>query len=541
MFDLLISGGAVVDGTGAPAFRADLGISGKRIAAVGDLSAAAAGRVIDATGLTVCPGFIDTHCHTEGALLNDPQHPSAIRMGVTTEVLGQDGMSYAPLSPENYRMYSRFISGLYSMPPQDLDMSSIAALRSHFHQKCSVNTVALVPHCAIRLSSVGFRDVPLTGEGLETAKRIVREGIEQGAAGIASGLGFFPAAYADTEELIELGKVVADMDAVFVIQNRSFNFDRAFGGDAVAEFLEIGRRSGAKMHMAHYFVRLTGAGDASGMAPDQRSIEEQVAALMKDIDAAKEEGVDFTADAYPYPSGSTMPVSRLPGWFCEGGTEAVLERLRDAGQRAKLIAYLDERHGPTMGDNVWSYIGSEQNRWLEGMSWRDAAARRGESVPEMMCAVMLEEELDCGLLVAPPRSVRLWRLMEEGMVALLDRDDYMVCSDTIPIGSSPHPRAFGTFPRLLGRLRRRYGLRLEHLVQRMTQNPAQRFGLEGRGVLREGSYADIVVFDADRINDTATYEDPWSYPVGMPYVVVNGKMAVDEERCTGELAGEAVP
>ena len=527
MFDLLIRGGTVIDGTGEPGFRADVAVHGKRIAAIGDLSRAAAQRVIDATGLTVCPGFIDTHVHTDAALLNDPQHESGVSMGVTTEVLCQDGLSYAPLSQSDYRNYSRYLSGLCGPAPPDLDMSSMTAFRSHYHHKCAVNTVALVPHCAVRLSTVGFRDVPLAGPDLEAAKRIVRDGIEQGAAGFSTGLGFFPAAYANTAELIELARVVAELDGVFVIQHRFFNLERAFGGGGAKEVAEIGLQSGAKIHLAHWRTGPETAGEVAG--------------LMAEIDLAKSRGLDITLDVYPYPCGSTMPVCRLPGRFVEGGPDAILERLADAETRAEIVAYLEAQYGDSVGEWVWTYVGSEKNKWLEGMSYRDAAGVLGLSPAEMMCRIMLEEGLECALLVAPPRSTRLWRQVEADEMALLSRPDYTVGSDSIPIGSACHPRAYGAFPRFLGRLRRRHGVPLEQLIQRMTQNAARRFGLTGRGVVREGYVADVVAFDRDRIVDAASFEDPRVPAAGIDYVMVNGQVTVDRGRCTETLAGEAVP
>ncbi len=532
MFDLVLRGGQVVDGTGQrPPYCADVAVSGQKIVAVGDIAGGSDGPAarteLQIPGLVVAPGFIDTHVHTDAALLNDPQHESGIGMGVTTEVLGQDGLSYAPLSPENYRAYSQYMSGLCGVPPTDLDMSSIAAFRSHYHRKCAVNTVALVPHCAVRLSTVGFEDVPLTGAALDAAKDLVREGIDQGAAGMSTGLGFFPAAYATTEELVELARVVAEMDGVFVIQYRFFNADRAEGLAPVAEALEIGRRSGVKLHIAHHRTTPANPGDAEG--------------LMEELDRAVEDGVDLTLDAYPYPCGSTMPVCRLPGWFVEGGPEAILARLRDPEDRARVEEFLEEINGPALGHTSWSYIGSERNRHLEGMAWSDVAAERGVSVAEMMCDVMLEEELHCGLTVLPPLSIAVWRQIEADVVRLLNRPDYMVGSDAIPIGSGCHPRAFGTYPRLLGRLRRRHGVPLEQLVHRMTGNPAERFKLTGRGTVKEGNFADLVVFDPDRIDDLASFEDPRVPPVGMPHVVVNGQLAKRDGSCTGVLAGEAVP
>jgi N-acyl-D-amino-acid deacylase len=187
VFDLVIRGGTVVDGSGGPGRRADVGVQGETIAAIGDLARADAGRVIDATGLTVAPGFIDPHTHAEGALLTDPQHAMGLRQGITTEFLGIDGMSYAPLSPANYRAYRRWLGGLLGEPPEDLDMRSVAAFRAHYHRKVAVNTAYLVPHGTVRLEVLGFRDAPLVGEVLEAARRLVREGLEQGAVGFSTG------------------------------------------------------------------------------------------------------------------------------------------------------------------------------------------------------------------------------------------------------------------------------------------------------------------------------------------------------------------
>ena len=525
--DLLIRGGTVIDGSGGRSTLADVAIRGRRIVAVGSLPDAPARRVIDASGQVVCPGFIDTHVHTDAALLNEPAHPSGVQMGVTAEVLGQDGLSYAPMSAANYRAYGQYMSGLCGVPPQDLDMATITAFRSHYHRKCGVNTVTLVPHSAIRLDAVGFKDVPLTGRALSRACAVLEEGLRQGAAGFSTGLGFFPAAYATTAELIELCKVVASHGGVFVVQHRFFNAERAHGGGGAAEVIEIGLRSGVKVHLAHWRT-----------SPHQAGRTDEI---MAEIDAAKQRGLDITLDAYPYPSGSTMPVCRLPGWAVEGGPAAVMRRLADRRDRARIVADLDKRYGETFGDTVFTYIGSAKNRALEGMDWRTAARQAGESVPEMVCRVMLEEELVCGLLVAPPRSARIWRQMEDDVMTLIRRPDYMVGSDSIPVGGKPHPRAYGTYPKILGRLRRRTGDPLEQLIQRMTDNPARRFGLKQRGRIAAGYFADIVVFDPDRINDRATYEDPAVAPVGISYVAVNGRLALDGGRLTGALAGEAIP
>ena len=308
MFDIIISGGTVVDGTGSPGIRADVGINGERIESISDLSQAGARRVIDATGLTGSPGFIDSHAHSDGVLLWDPQHANGIRQGVTTEILGQDGLSYAPLSPDNYRTYRRYLSGILGEPPEDLDMSSVEAFRSHYHKKVAINTAYNVAHGAIRLETLGFTDKPLVGDALEEAKRLVREGMEQGAVGFATGMSYHPNAWSDTAELVELCKVVAKFGGVYATHLRDVNTARGFGGGQVPEALEIGRQSGVKVHFSHYRTQASNAG--------------QVAERMELIDKAKAEGVDCTLELYPYPTGSSFPLSFLPSYAHEGGPDA---------------------------------------------------------------------------------------------------------------------------------------------------------------------------------------------------------------------------
>ena len=252
MFDVLIAGGTVVDGTGRPGFPADVWIKGKTIAHVGNLSGATAARIIDASGLTVSPGFIDAHAHADGALLVDGQHASGIRQGITTEIICPDGLGYAPLPPDGYRMYRQYLSGILGLPAEDLDMSSMAASKENYHQKTSCNVATFVGHGPIRVSAVGMYDTPLRGESLETAKRLVRESMEQGAVGFSTGLSYYPQSYSDTDELVELCKVVRDFDLPLSIHLRNHNTDRGFAGGGIEEAMEIGRRSGVMVHLEHH-------------------------------------------------------------------------------------------------------------------------------------------------------------------------------------------------------------------------------------------------------------------------------------------------
>lgn len=526
-FDLLIAGGTVIDGTGSPGVRADIGVLGKKVGQIGDLSEATAARVIDATGLTVSPGFIDVHAHSDGALLVDGQHANGIRQGITTEIIAPDGLTLAPLSAENYRMYRRYLSGILGLPPEDLDMSSIEAARANYHNKTSCNVATFAGHGPVRLEAVGFEDVPLTGAALDRAKGVLRDALEQGACGFATGLSYYPQSYSTTDELVELCGVVAEFGLPLSIHLRNHNTDRAPTGGGVAEAIEIGKRSGVKVHLEHYRTQPSSAGDLES--------------ILAPVDAAKADGVDITLETYPYPVGSSFPQAFFPGWMHEGGPERLLERLSDRSLRGRITEEMKQVMYGRPSGNVWTWIGPDGDDSLVGMLLDDVAEGSGVSMEDAVCDVMVASKLACGFRGAPPHSTRLWRQVEEDVMKLLDRPDYMVGSDAIPVGQLPHPRAYGCFPRVVGRLRRRYGYPLEQVVQRVTQNPAERFGLTGRGVLKPGNYADIVVFDADHITDRSSFEDPAAHPEGVPHVVVNGQVAVDHERVTGVLAGEAVP
>ncbi len=525
MFDVLITGGTVVDGTGKPGYRADLGIVGEKIEAIGDLSQAQARRIIDATGHAVSPGFVDTHVHSDAVLLIDGQHPQGLRQGITTEILGQDGLSYVPASPENYRMYNHYLSGILGRAPNDLDMSSVTAFRANYHQKTAINVVTNIAHGALRVETCGMRDVPMVDDRLKHAKRLVREGMEQGAVGLATGMSYHPQAWCTTEELIELCKIVAEFDGVYTTHLRNVNPDRGFGGGGVPEALDIGRRSGVKVHFSHTRTAVNNAG--------------QVAELMQQFDDAKAE-VDLTLELYPYPTGSSFVLSNMPSQAHNGGPSEIIERLKDPAERAAIAEHIEGSDARVVREFVYSHMPITPE--LEGLSVPTIAERRGKSFGEVTIDLLLENDLEVGFWGVPPGDIAGWRQVSRDAVELLSRTDYMVGSDSIHVGGHPHPRAWGTFPRFLGRLRRQFPIMsLESMVQRMTDNAARRFGLTGRGRLEEGYYADVVVFDADRIIDTATYDDPQQYPAGIPFVIVNGQVAVDQERCTGIMAGQAIP
>ena len=528
MFDIIIANGTIIDGTGKAKFQSDIGITGERIEAIDNLKNAESKRIIDTTNLVVAPGFIDTHTHSEGDLLINPEHQYGLRQGITTELLGIDGMSYAPLSHENYLIYRHWLSGLLGYPPADLDMSSISSFKQHYHNKVSINTAYLIPNGTVRLETAGFKDIPLDAAKMNKYKKLVEKGFEQGAVGFSTGSSYYPGPWTSTEELIEICKLVKDLNGVYMSEPRRANPERAFKGGGVAEALEITEQSGVKLHIAHYRTDPTNAGN--------------IDAHMSLIDKSKSKGSDISLDIYPYPSGSTIPVSYIPSWAQDGGPNKLLERLKTPSLKKKIVDSLEqsENYSRHVAEMIFSY--SPNHPELEGTTLPDLAKSRNISIGEALCDLLLSENLELGYVMPPPVNLSLWRQVSKDCMELLARDDYMVCSDITPAGSMPHPRTYGAFPRILGRLHRTFNtMSIEDLIHRMTERPASRFGLTHRGKIHKGYFADITIFDANKVIDTSTYDDPRQYPSGIPYVIVNGKISIDNEVYTGIKSGKAIP
>ncbi len=519
----------MIDGSGTKGYAADVAIHRGRIETVGRLEEAQATRIINATGLVVTPGFIDTHAHSDVMLLHDPQHAAGLCQGVTTEIMGQDGVSYAPLSPLDLQLYRRYLAGFNGNPPIQWDWSTVAEFRAKFDGTVAINTAYLIPHGAIRLGTVGWEDVPLLGSDLEKAQDMIRRGLDEGAVGFSTGLSYFPCSYADTDELVELCRPVAERGYPYVVHLRTVFRDKPF--DPVEETLEIGRRSGVPVHFSHFRTDFKTAGQAEK--------------LLAPIDSAQALGLDISLELYPYPSGSGKMLMHLPAWAHSGGPDNTLARLSDRNLRTRLKAELREQRESGLID--WSYyvlshVPSTKNRHFIGLSATDAV-RQGMATNEedLVLNLLMEEGLEVGYRGATP-SNDIWDAMDHDVAWLLSRPNYMVGSDSIYVGEKPHPRAYGTFPRVLGRFRRKFpNLSLEGLVHQVTALPAQRFALKDRGLLKPGLAADIVVFNANTIDDLATYAEPRRFPQGIEYVIVNGRIAVENGKPSGVLAGRALP
>lgn len=523
MFDLVLAGGEIVDGTGAPAYRADVGVSGGRIAAIGDLAAAVAANRLDATGCIVAPGFIDPHTHSDLALLLNPEAHSKIRQGVTTEVIGNCGSSPAPLAgPHAAELRARTGGG----PQLQLDWNwrtfgeYLGRLRA---ERPAVNVVPLVGHVALRVGAMGFAYRPPTPEELARITGLLVEALDAGAFGMSSGLMSPPSSYADTEELVALAQTLHAHDALYLshIRGEGNTLFRA-----TAEAIEVGERAGVPVQIAHHKAAFR---PNWGRMPYVTRLSEW----------AVERGVDVQFDVYPYTAGSAGLTQLIPDWAHEGGRQALLDRLRDPTTRSRLRAEI-LAFGREWDRIYVTTVQREASRHLEGKTLAEIAESRQAEPVEALFDVLLEEEGRAGMLHF---------IMDDGDVEHVLRHPLsMIGSDGSslrpegPLGrGKPHPRSYGCFPRVLAHYVRERGvLTLAQAIRKMTGAPAARLGLRQKGLVRWGMDADLVVFDPATVRDVATYGDPHRYPEGIRHVVVNGAVTVRDAAHTGARAGQVL-
>ena len=496
MFDYLIRNGRVVDGSGLPWVFADVGIVGDRIAAVGKLGKASAKQTIDATGKVVCPGFVDAHVHGDLPLLADPAHEQGVRQGVTTHVIGQDGVAFAPASPDTMAYMRRYTAGFNgNFPTPGRDWRSVLKFLAQFEGQCAINVCTLVPNGNVRMEVMGLNPRrPHPGE-VAKMRALVREGMEQGAVGLSSGLDYVPSIYADEDELTALCEEIAPYGGVYVTHMRGYNPEKAPA--ALKEVFNIGRRAGCGVHVSHF-----------------NCLAGQTVPL---LDAARAGGVDVTFDLYCYLHGSTIvAMLTLPPEVLEGGIEATVERLKLPKTRKQLEAAFANPRFPIETIRLAS-LPHDTYRHLEGRTLPDAAARCGQSVLDFTCDLLVATDLAAGCVIR-----HFAERQESDIRALMKHPLLMAGSDGIYVGGKPHPRGTGCFARYLGHHVRSGDWSLEEAVMKCSYHAARRFGLKDRGLIREGLAADVVVFDADAIADRSTYDDGKALAVGVEHVFVNG-------------------
>ena len=498
-YDLLISGGRIVDGTGNSWFVGDLGVNGDSIAYIGPAGHATGKITLDAKGLIVAPGFIDTHSHAARNIFDTPEAETKIRDGVTTIMEGPDGRSAVPLAP--------FFAKL-----------------SALHM--SINFGTLVGQGSVREKVIGLANRKATPAEIEQMKQLVHQAMLDGAFGLSTGLFYVPGAYTPTEEVIELAKVAGSMGGVYTSHIR----DESAGViDSVRECIRIGEEGGLPAQVTHH--KAMGRPNWGKTAETLRLVEE-----------ARARGVDVTVDVYPYLASSNSLEGLLPRWALEGGRQALLERLAQPQQRARILAATADslENGRGAGDPKNAVIAlCPFDSSLNGKNLREVTAARGVPVTFQTAA-----ETAAALLEKGNCDVLYHYMSEDDLDRILRFPFTMIASDGwIPkFGEGmPHPRNYGTFSRILARyVRELHMLTLEDAIRRMTSLPAMRFRIFDRGLLRPGMKADVVVFDAATVADKSTYDHPHQYSEGYQYVLVNGKIVLREGRMTGERPGRVL-
>ncbi|MEB8340070.1 N-acyl-D-amino-acid deacylase family protein [Streptomyces endophyticus] len=527
--DLVIRDARVIDGSGSASYRADVAVTDGRIAEIrreGDGPRPTGTRTIEAEGLALSPGFIDMHAHSDLAVLRDPDHSAKAAQGVTLEVLGQDGLSYAPVDDRTLAQVRQAITGWNGDGSDiDFDWRTVGEYLDRIdRQGIAVNAAYLIPQGTVRMYAVGWDDRDATPAELERMKQLVAEGMEQGAVGMSSGLTYTPGMYAKDAELTELCRVVASYGGYYCPHHRSYG---AGALDAYREMVELTRTAGCSLHLAHATMNF---GVNKGKGVD----------LLALLDEAIADGADISLDTYPYTPGATTLVAMLPSWANEGGPDATLARLKDDETAERIRHHVEEIgadgcHGvPIEWDRIEiSGVSDPGLASCVGKTVAQAAAERGEAPWVTARRLLINDNLGSSILQHVGH--------EENVRAIMQHPVHTGGSDGILQGYKPHPRAYGTFPHYLGHYARDLGvMSLEETVAHLTSRPAARLRLPDRGLVREGYRADLVLFDPETVAAGSTFEAPRTLPVGIPHVLVDGKFVIEDGKRTDVLAGRSV-
>jgi N-acyl-D-amino-acid deacylase len=532
-YDVLIKDGFIVDGVSSRWLRADVGVCEGKIVKIGRIPTSKADIVIDARGLTVAPGFIDIHSHSDITALIYPGAESKVYQGVATEVVGNCGLSPAPVNRDNLPLLKHYLDSFFGKVSEYLSWTWITIKEYYeevMRQGVSVNMAPLVGHGAIRIAVMGFEQrEPSSGE-LNSMRDLVRQAMEDGVFGMSVGLAYPPGLFAKTDELVELAKIVGEYGGVFASHIRN---EGAGVFEAISEAVRIGREANVSVEISH--IKVMGRGNWG------RSSE-----IIKTIEEARRSGVDVAADQYPYTAGQTGLYAILPPWVQEGGIKKLIERINNPSIQDRIRRDMEE------GVDGWRSIASEvgwdnivvasvntdRNKPLEGRTISQIANIWNLDPLKTVFKLLTDE--------GGSVSIILFYGCEDDLKSFLSRRWVMIGSDHNgvrvgegPLGGIQHPRAYGAFPRVIAKyVREDVVLSLGEAIRRMTSLPAKKLKLRNRGVIREGMWADIVVFDALKLVDKATYQNPAIYAEGVEYLLVNGVLVVEKGKHTGARPGK---
>lgn len=523
-FDLIIKDGYIFDGLGKDAFEADVGVSGNFIKEIGKISSSRGKSIIDARGLAVCPGFIDVHEHTDVELLVNPKAESSIRQGITTLVSGNCGFSPFPVAEERFEEMKEDLKEQYEL---DLTWVDIKGFFSKLEEKgIALNYSSLVGQGTIRGAAVGFNDRSPKQEELEKMKMLVAENIKNGAVGLSTGLEYAPGSYAQADEITELCKVAARYGGVYATHMRD---EGDYLLESLDESIEVARKTGVNLEISHFKIAYP------------RNWHKVDDALTK-IEEAKKEGISIFCDRYPYIAGSTGLSFYFPLWAKQGTTDEFLARLKDPCLESKIRDHVAEQEIKlgSWDKVIISSVISESNKRFEGKSILDGAKETEKDPYDFMRDLLIEEKNRVGMVTFMMKEENLKKILAHPLVGV--GTDGSAIAPYGPLGrGKPHPRHYGTFPRVLGKyLREEKIVPLPEMLKKITSLPAEKFGFEKRGALQNSYFADIVVFDEDKVIDKATWVDPHQYSVGIEYVIVNGQIVIERGKHTGNLPGKVL-
>ena len=522
-YDVLIRNGSIVDGSGTPAFRGDIGIMSDTIAAIGDLKNARGTSEIDATGMTVTPGFINMLSWAVESLIEDGRSMSDIVQGVTLEVLGE-GDSWGPLSESMKREMSASQGDI----KYDIEWTTLGEYLEYLEKKgISTNISSFVGTATVRIHTVGYDNRPPTAEEMDSMKLLVRQAMEEGAVGVSSALEYVPASFASTEELTELCRVAAEYDGMYISHIR--NEDDTFL-EAIDDFLRIPAATGIRSEIYHF--KQVG-----------RTNWEKLDKAVTKIDSARTAGLHVTADMYNYPASSTGLGIIMPEWVQEGGFDKWTERLRDPKVRkviAPEIMKTIQRKQGSPEKIILIGFNNDSLKYLQGKTLAEIAAMRGTSPGETVMDLIIDDGSNVSAVFF---SMSEDNLRKEIAIPWMSfgSDGQSMTPEGVFLNSATHPRAYGNFARLLGKyVRDEKIITLEDAVYRLTTLPATNLKLDRRGALKTGYYADVLIFDPAKVQDHSTFEDPHQLSTGMSHVFVNGVQVLRNGEHTGAMPGRVV-
>lgn len=538
MLDLIIRNAKIIDGSGNDAAMADIALAKGRITAIEPGLGRSAARTIDADGLAVCPGFIDMHSHSDWSLSAYPRAESKIHQGVTTEVVGNCGSSLGPVSPGHFDDFRTFVDshgGIFKLPDDGgyWKWSDLAAFYADLATRgIALNIAPLVGHGALRCAVMGFERHAPDHDQLARMQRLLQREIDQGLFGLSAGLIYHPGAFAGLEELTALAEVVGRAGGLFTLHMRSESHGVM---DAIQEALTIAERSGVSLEISHLKCELP--------ANWGRSAE-----ILDRLDQARCRGVQVDFDQYPYTAYCCGLLEIFPPWAKDQGPTSMIEVLRDPEKRQRVAWEMTQP--PFDWENPMEGLGwdkilltgftSQQNRAFDGHHLATIAMALNLSPTEAVFRLFEEEQGGLAMIVFSMCEEDVERIMQHP-ATMIGSDGSSLSAGGVMAGRTVHPRSYGTYPRVLGRyVRQRQTLTLETAVSKMSGLPARKLGLSDRGYVREGYAADLVIFDPDSVEDTATFEAPHRYPSGIHYVIVNGQIVVEQGEHTGLLPGSVL-